>query len=59
MLEQDRDAIKLFRAEGEKRFSRIEDCIRWPVLSGHSKEILAIRDELLKAKRSLSDLPAS
>lgn len=59
MLEKDVDAIKLFRAEGEKRFSLIEDCMRWPVLNRHSKEILAIRDELLKAKRSLSDLPAN
>jgi len=59
MLGEDSDAIKLIRVEGEKRFSRIEDCLRWPVLSRHSKEILAIRDELLKAKRSLNNLPAS
>jgi hypothetical protein len=59
MLEQDNDAIKIFRAEGEKRFSLIEGCLRWPVLSRHNKEISAIRDELLKAKRSLNDLPAS
>jgi len=59
MLDQDNDAIKLFRAEGEKRFSQIDGCFRWPVLSRHHKEILAIRDELLKAKRSLSDLPAN
>jgi len=59
MLEQDGDAIKTFRIEGEKRFSLIEDCLRWPVISRHEKEILAIRDELQKAKRSLSDLTAN
>lgn len=59
MLEEDKDAIKIFRTEGERRFSQIEDCFRWPVLSRHSKEISAIRDELLKAKRSLNDLPTS
>ena len=59
MLEQDSDAIKIFRAEGEKRFSLIESCLRWPVLSRQKKEISAIRDELQKAKRSLSDLPTT
>jgi hypothetical protein len=59
LLGQDGDAIKLFRAEGEKRFSQIEDCLRWPVLHRHSKEILAIHEELLRARRSLSDLPVN
>ena len=59
LLEQDKDAIKLFRTEAEKRFSKIDDCLRWPVISRHEKELQAIRDELLKAKRGLNDLPAS
>jgi hypothetical protein len=59
LLEKDADAIKLFRAEAEKRFSKIDDCLRWPVVSRHEKELLAIREELLNAKRGLNDLPIS
>ena len=57
LLQEDRDAIKLFRAEAEKRFSKIDQCLRWPVLSRHERDLRAIRDELLKAKRGLNDLP--
>jgi hypothetical protein len=57
MLEQDKEALKIFRTEGEKHFSHLDGCIRWPVLSRHINELAAIRDELLKAKRSLTDLP--
>ncbi len=59
LLEQDPDAIKLFRAEAEKRFSKIDECLRWPVISRHEKDLLAIREELLKAKRGLNELPTS
>lgn len=59
MLEQDGDAIKLFRAEAEKRFSKIEECLRWPVIARHEKELKSIREELLKGKRGLNDLPTS
>ena len=57
LLEQDGDAIKLFRTEAEKRFSKIDQCIRWPVIARHEKELISIRGELLKAKRGLNDLP--
>jgi hypothetical protein len=56
LLEQDGEAIKLFRAEAEKRFSKIETCIRWPVLARHEKELKSIREELFKARRGLNDL---
>jgi hypothetical protein len=59
MLEQDKEALKIFRAEGEKRFSLLDGCIRWPVISRHVNELTAIRDELLRAKRSLTDLPTA
>jgi hypothetical protein len=58
LLDEDKEAINLFRAEAEKRFSKIEDCLRWPVVSRHQKELQAIRDDLVKAKRGLNDLPA-
>ena len=57
LLGQDDDALKLFRREADKRFSRIDDCLQWPAISRHKTELSAIRDELLKAKRSLTDLP--
>lgn len=59
LLGQDDEAIKLFRSEAEKYFSKIDDCLRWPVLSRHNKEFQDIRNELLKAKRGLNDLPAN
>lgn len=59
LLGEDKEAINLFRAEAEKRFSKIEECLRWPAISHHQKELQAIRDELLRAKRGLDDLPAS
>src|ERR1017187_4143264 len=57
LLGRDEDALKIFRQEAEKRFSRINDCLRWPAVSRHEKELRAIRDDLLKAKRCLTDLP--
>ncbi len=57
LLEEDAAAIKLFRAEAEKRFSKIDECLRWPVIARHEKDLQAIREELLKAKRGLTDLP--
>jgi hypothetical protein len=57
LLEQDSDAINLFRTEGEKRFSKIDQCLRWPVVARHEKELKSIREEFLKAKRGLNDLP--
>ncbi|HAB18126.1 MAG TPA: SIR2 family protein [Verrucomicrobiota bacterium] len=59
LLEQDRDAIKLFTVEAEKRFSKIDECLRWPVVARHEKELNLIREELLKGKRELNDLPTS
>ena len=59
LLGEDREAIGLFRAEAERRFSKIEDCLRWPVISRHQTELQSIRDDLLKAKRGLNDLPTS
>ncbi len=57
LLGKDDDALELFRREADKRFSRIDDCLQWPAISRHKTELSAIRDELLKAKRSLTDLP--
>ena len=57
LLQEDDKAIALFRREAEKRFSRIDDCLQWPAISRHEKELIAIRNDLLKAKRSLTDLP--
>jgi len=59
LLDQDRDAIKLFRTEAEKRFSKIDQCLRWPVIARHEEELRSIREELLKAKRGLNDLPTT
>ncbi len=59
LLGEDDEAMKLFRAEAEKRFSKIEDCLRWPVVSRHEKELQAIRGELLRAKRGLNELPST
>ena len=59
LLEQDGDAINLFRAEAEKRFSLIDDCLRWPVIARHERELKAIREELLRAKRELNDRPCA
>jgi tetratricopeptide (TPR) repeat protein len=57
LLGEDEKALKIFRQQSEKRFSQIDDCLRWPAISRLQKELRAIRDELLKAKRSLSELP--
>ena len=57
LLGRDDDALRLFRREAGKRFSRIHDCLQWPAISRHKTELSAIRDELLKGKRSLTDLP--
>ena len=57
LLGQDDDALKLFSREAEKRFSRIDECLTWPAVSRLEKEMRAIRDDLLKSKRSLTDLP--
>jgi hypothetical protein len=57
LLGQDTDALEIFRLEAQKRFSRTNDYLRWPAISRHQKELRTIRDELLKAKRSLTDLP--
>ena len=59
LLGEDKEAIKLFHAEADKRFSKIDDCLRWPAISHHQNELQAIRDELLKSKRGLNDLPVS
>jgi hypothetical protein len=56
LLGQDDEALKVFRRETEKRFSKIVECLQWPAISRHEKELRAIRDEFLKAKRSLTDL---
>ena len=57
LLEQDGEAIKLFRTEAERRFSTIDQCLRWPAIARHKRELESIREELLKAKRGLNDLP--
>jgi tetratricopeptide (TPR) repeat protein len=57
LLKKDTDALNTFRTEAEKRFSNIDLALRWPVISRHEKELRLIRDNLLKAKRALSDLP--
>lgn len=56
LLEQDADAMKIFRTEAEKRFSEIDDCLAWPAISRHQRELKIIKEELLKGKRSLTDL---
>jgi NAD-dependent SIR2 family protein deacetylase len=55
LLDQDRDAMKIFRVESEKRFSKIDECLRWPVISRHKGELETIRDEFAKAKRGLNE----
>ena len=57
LLAQDKEALEIFRNESEKRFSRIDSCLQWPAVSRHEKDLRAIRDELLLAKRALTDLP--
>ena len=57
LLQKDKDALAIFQVESEKRFSRITQCLRWPVLAGLEKEIAKIRDGLLKAKRSFVATP--
>jgi NAD-dependent SIR2 family protein deacetylase len=59
LLGLDADALEIFRQEAHKRFSRIHDFLRWPAISRHENELRAIRDDLLKAKRSLTDFPKS
>jgi len=59
LLGQDKEALALFRQESEKRFSVIDECLRWPAISRHEKDLREIRENLLKAKRSLTDLPTS
>lgn len=57
LLGQDAEALEIFRQEAQKRFSRTNDYLRWPAISRHEKELRLIHDDLLKAKRSLTDLP--
>ena len=57
LLGEDDEALAIFRRESEKRFSRIDHCLRWPAVSRHEKELRTIREDLLKAKRSLANLP--
>jgi hypothetical protein len=59
LLGEDAAALKIFQQEAAKRFSQTHNFLRWPVLSRHEKELRSIRDDLLKAKRSLTDLPAA
>jgi hypothetical protein len=59
LLQEDKPAIALFRREAEKRFSQIDECLQWPAVSRHHKELTAIRDDLLRTRRSLTELPAA
>jgi len=55
LLERDKEALAIVESEAKRRFSKIDLCSRWPVLSRHQKQLKAIREELLKAKRTLTD----
>ena len=57
LLGNDKETLAIFNREGEKRFSVVDDCLRWPVFSRHLKEMKGIRDDLLKAKRAFNDFP--
>lgn len=50
-------AVEIFREEAEKRFSKIDECLRWPALTAVIPDLQRIREELSKRKRSLTDLP--
>lgn len=56
LLAQDEKALEIFRSESEKRFSRIFDCLRWPAISRHQTQLLEIKENLVKGKRSFTDL---
>lgn len=57
LLEEDEKALAIFTAESEKRFSRVDECLRWPAVSRHRTRLGQIREELLKARRSFIDKP--
>jgi hypothetical protein len=57
LLGRDAEALEVFRSEAEKRFSLIDDGLQWPAISRHHKQLYAIREELLKTRRSLGELP--
>ncbi len=57
LLGQDDKALSIFSTEAGKKFSLVDDCLRWPVISRHEKELRGIRDDLLKSKRSFTTSP--
>ena len=56
LLNEDDKALEIFRSEATKRFSQIISCLRWPSVLRLQKELEAIRDDLLKQKRSFNSL---
>lgn len=56
LLGQDKEAVKIFQEEAEKRFSSIDMCLTWPVISHHEAELRAIRQDLVRSKRSFNSL---
>jgi len=55
LLGENKEAISILKAESEKRFSRVDGCLRWPALSGLQTELRAIREDLIKRKRTIAD----
>lgn len=56
LLGQDEKALSIFTTEAGKKFSLIDDCLRWPVVSRLEKELRTIREDLVKSKRSITTL---
>lgn len=56
LLRDDEECLKIIRQEAEKRFSRIDHCLDWPAVSRHREALVAMRTDLLKARRSLTEL---
>ena len=57
LLGEESKALEIFRHESTKRFKNIFEYLRWPAIGNLKKELLKIRIDLEKAKRSLDSLP--
>lgn len=57
LLGESEKALEVFKNEATKRFSKIYEYLTWPAIAKHQKELMKIRSDLVKAKRSLDTLP--